>query len=42
MYGLIEMVVLLLLLLLLFLVVVVGLWTPYKMAAGTGLDEPVP
>lgn len=38
MYGLIEMVVLLLLL----LVVVVGLWTPYKMAAGTGLDEPVP
>lgn len=38
MYGLIEMVVLLLLL----LVVVVGLLTPYKMAAGTGLDEPVP
>lgn len=38
MYGLIEMVVLLLLL----LVVVVSLWTPYKMAAGTGLDEPVP
>lgn len=41
MYGLIEMVVLLLLLLLL-VVVVVSLWTPYKMAAGTGLDEPVP
>lgn len=41
MYGLIEMVVLLLLLLLL-LVVVVSLWTRYKMAAGTGLDEPVP
>lgn len=40
MYGLIEMVVLLLLLLL--MVVVVGLWTPYKMAAGTRLDEPVP
>lgn len=41
MYGLIEMVVLLLLLLL-FLVVVVSLWTPYKMAAGTALNEPVP